>query len=635
MLDRLRTHVKGWLGIVILVMISIPFALFGLQNYSSGGSESPLAEVGDYKIYQSDVNNAYEERVQQLKEQYAEYYSPELFSEEAVRNDSLKRLIQERLVLHTVHEDGYDVSEDSILEVISTMEAFQVNGQFDKESYTRLLQARGMTTDGFVQQLRVSLTRDQFISSIVNTTIVDDSEIDDLYRLNNQTRDISYLSLPISSVLSDMTVTDEELEKNYTQNEHLYKTPSTASIEYVELNLDDLMLDVKPTEDELLAFYESEKESFTEIGRRRASHILFDAPEGSSESEFDTKRAEAESVLKRIRAGESFAELATTHSNDVGSAKSGGDLGIITEGMMDKTFEETLSSLQEGEVSDVIQTSYGFQIIKLTEMEADKVQPYSIVKAKVAERFKKDVASENFYRLSERFAELSFENPDSLDSLEIELGLVIKKQTGITKNTEIGIATDNKVRQMVFSEDVLAGNNSDVIELSAEKMLVLRVADHKPAETTPLEDVKGAVTLAVKTNKAADVLIQKADDILKNIKPEQTIKDFAMTANIEFTDVGPITRNDKSVPQTLIRDAFSMAHPMGGQASLTKSIAANGDVSIIQLSKIADGDMSGLTEATRDSFKESLAKLKGEVTLSTSLANLSVDANVVFTQKPE
>ncbi|PHS72160.1 MAG: peptidylprolyl isomerase [Cycloclasticus sp.] len=635
MLDKLRTHVKGWLGIVILVMISIPFALFGLQNYSSGGSEAPVAEVGDYKIYQADVNNAYQERVKELKEQYADQYSPDLFNEEAVRNESLNRLVQERLILHTVGEDGYAVSEKSILDVISTLDAFQKNGQFNKESYTRLLQARGMTTEGFVHQISVGLTRDQFISSIVDTTLVDDSEIDDFYRLNNQTRDIAYLSLPISSVLEDIVASDEEVEKNYTQNEHLYKTPAKASIEYVELNLDELMLDVKPTEEELMAFYEGEKQSFTEVGRRRASHILFDAPDGTSETESETKRAEAEAVLKRIRAGERFSELASTYSDDIGSAKSGGDLGIITEGMMDKKFEEALSSLQAGETSEVIQTSYGFQIIKLTEMDEAKVQPYSTVKAKVEERFKKNVARENFYQLSERFAELSFENPDSLESVVSELGLVIKKQSEVTGSTEMGIAAEDKVRHIIFSEDVLAGNNSEVIELSPEKMLVLRVTDYKSAETTPLDDVKGDVILAVKTNKAGEILDQKADEILANIQPHQTIKEFAVAGNVEFVDVGPMTRNDKSVAGALIRDAFSMSHPKEDQPSLKKSIAANGDVAIIQLSKVTDGDKSDITQASRDSFKKFLARLKGEVTLAASLANLSVGADVVFAKKPE
>lgn len=635
MLDRLRTHVKGWLGIVILIMISIPFALFGLQNYTNGGSETPVAEVGSYKIYQSDVNKAYRERVEQLKEQYADQYSPDLFSEEAIRNETVNRLVQEQLIRHTVDEDGYVASEQAILNVISTLGVFQQDGQFSKERYTELLQAKGLTTEAFVQQIRAGLTRDQFITAIVDTTLVDNSEIEDFYRLNNQTRDISYLSLPVASVMDDIVVSEEEINKNYTQNEHLYKTPAKATVDYVELSLAELMLEVTTSEDELLAFYENEKDAFTVVGRRRASHILFEAPTGTSEVESEAKRAEAEAVLAKIKLGEDFAELAKKHSDDIGSAKNGGDLGIISKGMMDGVFETNLNVLQEGETSEVIQTSYGFQIIKLTELEAATVQPYASVKGKVEELYKTNIAGEKFYQLAERFAELSFENPDSLNPLVDELSLSVKQQLNVTEKSVEGIAADDKIRHAAFSEDVLAGNNSEVIELAPEHLVVLRVGDHKAEEITPLENVRGAVELVVRTDKANIVQRDAAASLMTQIKTGISIKELAKSEAVEFVDVGPVTRNHKSVPQVLLRDAFSMSHPSDGEPAYKQSSLEDGGVAIIELTKITDGDITDITDSSRDSFKKFLAQLTGEVTLAASLANLSVDADVVFANKPE
>ncbi len=635
MLDKLRTHVKGWLGMAVLIMISIPFALFGLQNYTSGGSEAPVAEVAGYKIYQADVNNAYQRRMAQLKKQYADQYSPDMFNEEAIRLESLNRLVQDRLVLHTVENDGYIASEKAILDVVSTIDAFQKDGRFDKESYTQLLQARGMTTNDFVQQVRVGLERDQFINAIVNTTLVDDSEIEDFYRLNNQTRDIRYISLSIESVIKDMTVTDADVTKNYAENEHLYKTPEQASIDYVELNLNDLMADVKPSEDELLAFYDSERQSFTALGHRRASHILFEAADGTTEVNAEKKRKQAEDVLARINNGEDFAKMAEQFSDDIGSSKSGGDLGIITDGMMAPVFEKTLSALEAGGVSEVVQTSYGFHIIKLTELEADKIQPYAVVKDKVAKLLKTTTASETFYQLAERFAELGFENPDGLEALVEELGLSIKQQNNVTKNVAEGVAASDKVRHAVFSEDVLAGNNSDAIEVGPEHLVILRIKEHKQESVMPLADVRGAVELAVKSDKAGRFLKEKTTALMAKINSGESINSLTEATDVTLTDVGPVTRNEKSVPDVLLRDAFSMLHPTDGKPSFKESVLSNGDAVIIELKKITDGDKTDITDASRESFKKFLARLKGEVTLAASLANLSVDADVVFANKPE
>lgn len=635
MLDRLRVHVKGWLGIVILIMISIPFALFGLQNYTSGGSEKPVAEVGDYKIYQADANRAYQNRVAQLKDQYGDQYSPDLFNEEAVRQESLNRLVQDQLVLQTVSNDGYVASNKAILEVISKIDAFQKNGQFDKATYEQLLQARGLTTTSFVATIRTGIERDQFINAIVDTTLVDDSEINDFYRLNNQTRDIKYLSLPISSVIADVVATEEEINKNYTQNEHLYKTPAEASIDYVELSLDNLMLEINPSEEELLAFYESESQSFTLAGHRRASHILFEAAEGTNESDAEKKRSQAESVLNRIKNGEDFATLASEFSDDIGSAKVGGDLGIITEGMMGVEFEKTLASLQEGEVSEVFQTIYGFQIIKLISKESDKIQPYKDIENKVLALLKSTIASEKFYQMAERFAELSFENPDTLAPIVDELGLSIQQQANVTENSGEGIAAFDKVRHATFNEDVLAGNNSDAIELAPEHLVALRIAQHTPEDVMPLQAVKAVVELSVKKDKAVKLLSDKAAEMLAKAKTGVPIKELASLDGTSLVDVGPVTRNEQSVPAVLLRDTFSMSHPVDGKPSFKQTTLDNGDVAIIELSKIADGDETDITESSRESFKNFLSRLTGEVTLAASLANLSVETDVVFANQPE
>lgn len=635
MMDSLRTHVKGWLGMVIIAGISLSFILVGLQSYTGDGSEAPLAEVADRKIYQADVNNAYQQRVAQLKQQYADQYSPDLFSEEGLRNDALNQLVQEQLILHTVDSDGYAVSDQAVLDVIGKLDAFQTNGQFDKNLYNELLQAKGLTSAGFVQQVKVGLIRDQFVRGIVDTTLVDDSEVDDFYRLNNQIRDIEYITLPIADYVDNVSVRADELQKNYQQNEHLYKTPEQVSVDYVELSLANLMAEIKPTETELKAFYESEKESFTVEGRRRASHILFEAPDGTAEKESEAKRKLAEEVLLKIQQGGDYIALAEEYSDDIGSAKNGGDLGIINKGMMDDMFEEALSQLTVNQVSEVTQTAYGFHIIKLTELEEPKVQSYEDAKEKVLLSYKQQEAGEKFYQLSERLAELSFENPESLDVLVDELGLETKHQGLFSKESGDDVAANDKVRHAAFTEDFLAGNNSEVVELEPEHLLVLHLSEHKPASTKSLDEVKAEVELSVRQHKAGIELKAKADTLLQETLSAKALKVVAEKNDIPLTVAGPITRNDKTVPQALIRDVFSMSHPADNQPSFRTSFIENGDIVIVALNKITDGKKVDIDEKSRDSFKKFLARLKGEVTLAAALANLSVGADVVFANKPK
>jgi peptidyl-prolyl cis-trans isomerase D len=635
MLDRLRTHVKGWLGMAILVLISIPFALFGLQNYTAGGSEAPIAEVGDYKIYQADVNNAYQERLAQLKQQYGDQYSADLFNEAAIRNEALNRLVQERLISYTVDKDGYIASEQAILEVISSLDVFQKEGQFDKQTYTQLLRAKGLTTHAFVQQVKTGLERDQFINSIVDTTLIDDSDVDDFYRLSNQTRDLRYISLPISSVISTVQLTEEEVIESYQQNEHLYKSAEQASIDYVELNLADLMQEIEPTDEQLQRFYQAEKQSFSELGRRRASHILFEVPEASATQVVEQKRDLAASVLAKIRAGEDFASLAKKFSDDIGSAKTGGDLGVVTDGMLTDALANAFDALKVGETSDVVHTNYGFQIIKLTEQQPAKILAYDTVKTKVTELLKRQMASDKFYQMADRFAELSFEVPDSLQPLVDELGLNIKHQGLFSTGQGEGIAAHAKVRQGAFSEDVLAGNNSATIELEPEHLVVLRINTHKAEQVMPLEEVRSAVELALKTKKANQLLTDRASELLAKIESGAMLDDLKEGENLSLVDVGPVTRNADALPSALLRDAFSMSRPSEGKPSYKQATLENGDVAIIELSKIVDGDKTEITEASRNSFKTFLTRLNGEVTLAAALANLSVAADVVFASKAQ
>jgi peptidyl-prolyl cis-trans isomerase D len=271
----------------------------------------------------------------------------------------------------------------------------------------------------------------------------------------------------------------------------------------------------------------------------------------------------------------------------------------------------------------------------LTEHQPDKVESYEDIKGKVDSLYREQVSAEKFYQLGERLAQLSFENPDSLDVVSDELGLKVSHLELFSKTEGTGLAENDNIRHAAFNVDVLAGNNSEPVVVSENHLVVLHVNEHKPAASEPLENVRGAVELLVKQEKAGVILNNKADEIVTALKAGATLEALSTRHQYAIKELGLIKRTSKDAAEEMLREAFSMAHPVDGSLVYKKSPLQNGDVAVIELSDIIDGESSKISVGARGSFKTFLARLKGEVSLAASLANLSVDADVNITPKQE
>ncbi len=635
MLDRLRTHVKGWLGMVIIAAISLSFVLLGLQSYATSSSESPLVKIGDQEIYQADLNEAFLKQVNQLKDQYGEQYSADMFNEDVLRQNALNRLIQEKLIQQEVNDEGFVISDQTVLSIIAALDVFQTDGVFDKARYLELIQSKGLTTSQFLQQLKVGLKRDQFVSGIVNTSLVDKSEVDNFYRLIEQTRDMHYLLLPLASELNSAAVKEEDVNAFYLANKHAYQTAATASIDYVSLDLSKLVSNIKVTAEELIAFYDTEKASFTSPARRRVSHIEIELEEADGVDGLTRSKTLADNVLQRLKTGEDFAVLAKEFSTDLGSAKTGGDLGIIAPSMMGADFEQALAGLKQGEVSELIKTEAGYQIVKLTDVQAANIEPFETVKAQVEALYKETIANEQFYQLSERLAELSFENPDTLAPLVDELDLTVVSLDPMTLQQGTGIASSAKVREAVFNPDVIAGNNSDVIELSPERLVVLRIVNYTPEQLSPLEAVFDDIEQTLKVDQTKALLDGKAKNLVASLAKGASMKSLVEDEKVRLVDVGPVTRSDPNTALEILKTGFTMERPLEMNSTFKQSSMNNGDVVIIELINVVDADPVDLSSEDRQRFSNVLKRLNGESSISSTLANLRGRINTRFNNRAE
>ncbi len=611
MLLKIREKSQGIFAWVILILICVPFALWGIQNYLGGGKEAPIATVGDKEFYQQDLNRAYA--------QYAQNLAGRDFDEQIVKQQAFEKLISDEVLLQYVVDEGLVVADDTARAFIKSLEYFQTDGEFDKQKYKSLLAAQRMPTSEFVNRIRKALIMDQFQKAVTQSSFATQAEIDNFFAIQNQKRDFDYITVPLKTISE--SATEEEIQSYYQQNQGNYQTEEQIKIEYVELSLDGLAKDVDFDDQQLMDFYEERKDLYTTKERRKISHMLFLAKDGEEEA---LKRAE--SAKLRV-SSEDFAKLAQTLSDDGLTAKNGGDLGLFNAGDMEPAFDEAVMKLQLGEVSEPVKSSFGYHLIKVTELVPGDVKPFESVKAELTSNYKRAQAENKLVEMGEMLAEVSYENPDSLLPVADALGVEVKQNGYFTKLTGEGVAEQDSVRGMAFSEDVLKGNNSDLIELS-DRIVVLRMLDYKPAATKPLEEVKTEINLAVQSNKAKAQTKQLAETIKEALKNGDDINALAEQNQLTVESKTGLTRNSRELPWMINQAVFKAAKPTADKPTIVIADKLDGSQAIVKLTKVEMGAMSESDKQKQSLAEMNISRAFGQSLFAAVLSGLKEKAEV-------
>lgn len=346
MLTEIREKTQGTFAWVILILICVPFALWGLQNYTDGGSERAVVIVGDKEFGQREVNQAYA----QFKQQYADMQIPE----EILQKQATEKLIRDELLLQHVTSEKLVITDERARQFIASLQYFQRDGKFDKQQYETLLASQGMSSAQFAHRIRKALVMEQYQKAVTETSFISEQDMQRFFKIQNQTRNIEYVTVKIEPVTTEPSA--DEINNFYQQHASDYQTAEQVSVEYVELSLTNLMTDVVPSAEQLQTYYEDNIELYSAKERRKISHILFAKTKDTTEEQALLK---AEAAIKRLEQ-ESFAKLAEALSDDTLTAKNGGDLGLFEVGVMEAAFEEAASQLALGEVSAPVQSAFGY-----------------------------------------------------------------------------------------------------------------------------------------------------------------------------------------------------------------------------------------------------------------------------------
>jgi peptidyl-prolyl cis-trans isomerase D len=623
MLQAIRDRAHGIFAWIMLLVIGVPFALWGIQNYLDTGKEQPAAVVGGHEIMDRDVSRAYEQTLASLVG-VADY------DEKQLKHEALERLIREEIIFQNADDKALAVSDADVRGVIATLPYFQTDGKFDKEKYKVILASQGMTSNQFAAQIRRALLMEQFQRSILGSAFVTKDQVDALLRLKNQERDLVYATIPLKP--STKTFPDAEIEAYYREHLPDFSNPEKVSIEYVNLSLDDIAKTVEVTEQDLRTFYEEQKANFGTPERRKLSHILIPVDTAKPESD-QAAREKIDAIRERLNKGEDFATVAQETSGDPVSARVGGDLGFMNKDAMEPNFAKAALVLKQGEVSAPVKTSFGYHLIKVTEFVPSQYKPFDEVKDELRKTFQHNVAENKFYDLGQTLTEQAFEHPDSLEAAAKALNLKVEQVGPFTRDAGEGVASEASVRAAAFTEEVLNGKNSDPVELGNEKALVLRVKEHQPASDKPLAEVKEAIVAKLRDQDARKEAAQKVQELVKLVRDGKSLEDAAKTMNFAVAKGAAVRRNDPKLDPALLSALFKAPRPVDGKPVPESAELKNGDQAVFAVLSAKDGPTGGTDAKELESAREFLSNTEGQREFASFVGRLREIADVQV--KPE
>ncbi len=627
MLQNIRDKAQGWIAYGIVILISVPFALWGIQEYLGLGSEQVAAKINGEEITQRAFENQFQRFRQQLREQLGSAYRPELFADSRLRKELLDRMVSEQLVEQVSYDMGLRVSEAEVQSAIKDIEAFQTDGRFDQDAFERAARYQGLTAAGLFEKIRKAMLIQQLPQAIAASAFVTGHETEEGQRLMNQQREFSYITVPAADYRVENPIGDDEIESYYSMNQAKFAVAERVKLEYLHLDVKSAGGTLEVTPEELRRYYDDNQEKFGLPEQRQASHILIQAPANADEKSLTEAQGKIEALAQRLAQGEDFAELAKANSQDPGSAIAGGDLGFFGKGVMDPAFEAAAFALEPGQVSEPVRSSFGFHLIKLVDIKTARVKPFDDAKREVELALRKDEGERRYFEMAERLADLSYDASDSLEPAADALDLTIQQSDWVTRDRGEGVLASPKVLSAAFNEDVLVeGHNSELIELDSESALVLRVVEHEEAATQALSEVRERIIETLRQEYAEAQAQAEAD------KRKQEILDGGSLAQVagNFPVTGPLNvgRGDRSTPRELIAAVFTSPKPVEGVVTVDSVRLSNGDVALYALHQVQEG---GTGQADNGMLQQRLSRNLERSLYDGLVADLKTRADIEIT----
>jgi len=531
MFEFIRTH-QRLMQIFLAVLIIPSFAFVGVSSYKGfGDNANTVAKIDGHPLTQQEFDNALRTQLDSYRQRLGAQFDQKMFDTPEFKQNILDQLIAERSVAAEAQRAHLTVTDAMLQKAI--LEVFgDGSGKFDKDRYIAILASQGMTPEMNDARMRRQLALMQVGGAIQNTGFVPHSVAKNLSDFAAQEREVQELVLPVADFVPQVKITDDMVKAFYDKNAKLFEVPEQAKIEYVVFNADAVVNQTAVTDAEVADYYSKNQAGFTTPEQRHASHILVTVKKGASAADKAAVKAKAEAILAEVRKNPAdFAKIAKAKSEDPGSAEQGGDLGQIDKGVLVPTVEAAIFKLKQGEISDLVESDYGYHIITVTSLKPAVVKPLDEVKTEVAAALKKQKAAKKYAELAESFTNTVYEQADSLKPAADKLGLTIQTAEGVSRTpspTTIAAPYNNaKFLTALFNNDsIKTKRNTEAVEIAPSTLISGRIVDFKPASKRPLAEVDAQIRQRVTMEEALKLARKAGEDKLAALKKADSTAGF-------------------------------------------------------------------------------------------------------------
>lgn len=624
MLQKIRDKITGWVAAAFLGLIAVVFVFWGIDFQSTANTFA--VKVNGERVPVQTVQRAWQQRLSQLQQMLRDEVPADLLK--AQQSAMLDQFAQQTLLKLRAEEFGYQVSDAALAKRVREIPQFQADGKFSADRYNALIRSAGLTTAQFEADLETELLITQVQESIVDSAFALPHELQRRYVLERQERELDYVLIAASSFADQVKITDEQIQAWYDSHKSDYMSPETVDLEYLEVTRAMAESRVEVSEQALKDYYESVKDRFQTQERRRARHILITAGDGLDEAAAEKKAAD---LAAQAQGGANFEELAKQNSKDPGSAQQGGDLGWAERGMFVGPFEEALFSMTKGEIRGPIKTQFGYHVLRLDDIDAGHVKSFEEARAELESEYRKERSDTIFTDESTKLDEQSFAALTELGSVAKALNLPIKRIEGFTREGGGDLGADPEVIKAAFSEDVLErGQNSPIIPVGDDRAVVLRIANHKPAEPRPLADVRAQIEEQLKREAMRDAAAKQGAEALARLQKGEAWD--AVVSELKLRPAGRrfVTRQDQVAPSAVLRAAFeiSRANVSAEKPYVAGTTTDDGNYAVWSLFAVRAPDPASEPAEQKNARQQQTARQIGNEEFATYLSEAERNADI-------
>lgn len=612
MLQTIHDKLKGWLAGVVLGAIGLVFVFWGINWTMSAPNYA--AKVNGVEIASNDVREAYQRQLAQYERQA-----------NAPLDDAQRAAIKKRVLddfvngeaLATRADDlGYRVSDRQVLDEMAQYPQLQVDGKFDYAHALAVLKAQGRSVSQIENAFRRDVKLKELDKAITSSSFATAAEIKRFLELTRQQRELAWLTLPAAKYAAGATPDDAAVKAYYDAHKAQYMTPETVNLRYVELSLAELASKVPAGDAQLKAYYDEQKaktpERYVQPEQRHVRHILLQVADAKDDA---AVKAKAEGILKRAQSGEDFAKLATEYSQDPGSAQKGGDLGWADRKAYVAPFADAAFGMKEGEITGPVKTQFGYHILKLEGIQPTAVKTFEQAKDELATEYRQSEAERLFNDAQDQLADAALQNTSDIDVVARKAGLTVHDIPNFSRTDGGGdIGKSPAVLGAAFSQDVLDGRLSPIVELEKGRGVVLQATDHVLPQQKPLEAVRADVVAAWKKERGAVLAAEAAAAAVKRLDAGESWDSVAKSLGVSAEAPKFIARSDQAVPLDVRKDAFDGPKP-AGKPVYSSIPLTNGDAAVVEVSAVRQdptGDSKAQDAEARREFAQAAAAAEAQ-----------------------